>query len=150
MPADAARQHRLNPPWTVAAFGCSLLWSLPCPAADPAPARSPMRAEAIASFSYTGKPDSGPARVDAVRSQNSHRDPLDPGLVVMDPLVVHADRGLAPRQFRAMDFSVQQQKKAAAEPKLPFVKVHDFRLSRKLHFGYVSIFGVPVVAGFSW
>lgn len=150
MPAGAARQHRLNPPWTLAALGYSLLWSLPCYAGDPPPALSPMRAEAIAGFNYTGKPGSSPARADAVRAQSSPRDPLDPGLVVMDPLVVHADRGLAPRQFRAMDFSIQQQDQRPPASKFSIVKVHDVKLSRKLHFGYLTLFGVPVVAGFSW
>jgi hypothetical protein len=150
MPADAARQHRSNALWTIVAFGCSLLWSLPCQAEDPAPARSAMRAEAIAGFSYTAQPDSGPPRADAVHPQPAHRDPLDPGLVVMDPLVVHADRGLAPRQFRALDFSIQQQDQRPPASRFSIVKVHDIKLNRKLHFGYLTIFGVPVVAGFSW
>jgi hypothetical protein len=68
----------------------------------------------------------------------------------MDPVIVHAPRGLGPQQFRTIESSIQRQDKLAAEPKLPFVKVHEYKLSRKLHFAYVSIFGVPIAGNFSW
>ena len=150
MPAYAARQSRLTAPRTLVVCGCALLWGLSCHAEDPKPALSPMRSEVIAGFSYTAKPVSVPARTDAVRAPNNHGDPLDPDVVVMDPLVVRADRGLSPRQFRALDASVQEQDQRPSASKFSIVKVHDVKLSRKVYFGYVTLFGVPVVAGFSW
>jgi hypothetical protein len=68
----------------------------------------------------------------------------------MDPVIVRADRGLSSQQFRAMDSSLQQQARTAADQKFAIVKVHEVKLSRKLYFGYVTLFGVPVAGGFSW
>jgi len=96
MPADAARQSRLTAPRTLVVCGCALLWACPCHAEDPKPALSPMRSEVIAGFSYTPKPDSVPARTDAVRAPNNHGDPLDPDVVVMDPLVRARRPGAVP------------------------------------------------------
>ena len=150
MPADAIRKRRLKTPWARMALGCSLLWSLSCHAEDTHPPLSPMRAEAIAGFSYDAKADSRPDRTVGLHAENTNGDPVDSTVVVMDPVVVRTDRGLSPQQFRTLDSTFQQQAKVASEPKLPFVKVHEFKLSRKLYFGYVSVLAVPVVAGFSW
>jgi len=109
-----------------------------------------MRAEAIAGFRYDFKPDSGLERTAGIPASNAKGDPIDPNVVVMAPLVVHGDRGLSLPQYRTVDSSLHDQAKAASEQKWSIVKVHDLKLSRKLHFGYVTIFGVPVVAGLSW
>jgi hypothetical protein len=109
-----------------------------------------MRAEAIAAFSYAPKSPSDLDPIWKVGQPNAGPTAIDPTVVAMAPMVVHAPRGLAPQQFRTMDASIQQQERIAAEPKLPFIKVHEVRLSRKLYFGYVSIFGIPVAGGFSW
>ena len=109
-----------------------------------------MRAEAIADFSYDPKASSALAQSAAIRAPGASTDPVDPAVVVMDPVIVKADRGLSPKQFRALDSAFQQQAKVASEPKIPFMKVHEFKLSRKVNFGYVTILGVPVAGGFSW
>ena len=105
-----------------------------------------MRAAAIARFGYHTAPD-------ASRDPAEPSPPggaADPTVVAMDPLIVRADRGLPPRQYRALDSSLQQQEQAAAARKFSIVKVHDYKVSRKVHFGYVTLLGIPVLAGFSW
>jgi hypothetical protein len=77
-------------------------------------------------------------------------NPVDSNVVMMDPVIVRADRGLSSQQFRMMDSSIQQQARTAADQKFAIVKVHEVKLSRKLYFGYVTLFGVPVAASFSW
>jgi hypothetical protein len=150
MPTDGARTRRLNATWTSVAFGLSLLWSLPCHAEDAHPPLSPMRAEVIAGFRYDSKPVSNPDRGAGIRAPRNGAEPVDPNVVAMDPFVVRADRGLSPQEFRSLGQSFQEQHRLASEPKIPFVKMHDIKINRTFHFGYVTILGVPVVAGFSW
>ncbi len=150
MPTDGARTRRLNATGTSVAFGLSLLWSLPCHAEDAHPPLSPMRAEVIAGFSYDSKPDSSRDRTAEIQAQHPGGEAAAPDVVVMEPVIVRADRGLNPKQFRALDSSLERQARAPSAPSLRIVKMHDIRLNRTFHFGYVTILGVPVVAGFSW
>jgi hypothetical protein len=109
-----------------------------------------MRAEAIAGFRYESKPNSGPERAAGIPAFHAPADPVDSNVVAMAPMVVHGDRGLTLQQYRTVDSSLQDQRQAAAAQKWSIVKVHDVKISRKFHFGYVTIFGVPVAGGFSW
>ena len=140
----------MNASRTTMALGLGLLWSISCSAEDTPPPRTPMRTEAIAVFRYGAKPDSLSDRTAGNRSANIGGDPVDSNVVMMDPVIVRADRGLSAQQFRTMDSSLQQQARTAADQKFAIVKVHEVKLSRKLYFGYVTLFGVPVAAGFSW
>jgi hypothetical protein len=150
MPTAATRLHRLNSPRTNLALGCALLWSLSCLAEDAPPPPSAMRAEAIAGFSYNSKPHAGPEPTAGIPAPNAPADPVESNVVAMAPMIVHGDRGLTLQQYRTVDSSLQDQRQAAAAQKWSIVKVHDVKISRKFHFGYVTILGVPVVAGFSW
>jgi hypothetical protein len=109
-----------------------------------------MRAQAIAGFGYNSTPDANRDRMDGIPLLVQNQNQTSSNVVVMEPMIVRADRGLGPQPFRALDSSIHQQEKSASEQKWSIVKVHDVKLSRKFHFGYVTLFGVPVVAGFSW
>jgi len=117
------------------ALGFSLLWSMPCRAEDTPPPRTPLRTEAIAVFRYGARPASLSDRAAGGRAANIGGDPVDSNVVMMDPVIVRADRGLSSQQFRMMDSSLQQQARTAADQKFALVKVHEFKLSRKLNFG---------------
>lgn len=146
--SNAAPQLRLFCINAVAS--CSLFWSLPGRADDTNSPRSTVRAEAITAFTYTPNPAPDPGPIWKAQRPNSDPVPIDPTVVAMAPVIVHASRGLSRQQIRTIESSIQQQDRLAAEPKLPFVKMHEYKLSRKLYFAYVSIFGVPVAGGFSW
>ena len=132
------------------AFGLALLGSLSCQAGEAPPPLSPMRQEAIAGFRYDSKPAPGPVPAAGSPAASGAGDPVDANIVALDPVVVWTDRGLSPRQSRALNSALQQQEKAASDHKFSIVKVHEVKLSRKVYFGYVTILGVPVAAGFSW
>jgi hypothetical protein len=146
---DPIRRRGLNAAWITVAVGCGLAWALTCRAEGTKAPLSPMRAAAIADFSYTSIPDIRRKPPTGLSQPGANQNSVDP-TVVMEPFVVRGDRGLSSQQFRAMDYNIRQQEATASKPGLSIVKVHEFKLSRHLYFAYVTILGVPVVGAFSW